>query len=440
MERLSTISSVSQLTEGALYRVFWHDQEVPVYHTDVCDYVVVWGDTVHQLRIQCAMPLKQVVLRPRRFQDCVEAVEQQTLHLSLPPYTQLAVEPDGDSIHPLLISCKEWIPCPEDATVIYRSGQVYHIGCQQLHTGDHVYLEPGAVVCGRFFAADGEDISITGLGLLLGSTMQPLDETGARIRQPMICEVDCRRVRIAGISLLDSPGWNIVPTACQQVEISHVTVISLLMCGDGIDVVGCEDVRIQDCLLRTNDDCIAVKAVRYDDERGARRAAGITARRCVLWDAKCGNAIEIGYETSAHEICDILFEDMDVIHCEKEGHQSGGVFTIHNGDRARVHHVTYRNIRVEDAQEKLVDFKILSSKYSSDLWRGQIDTILFEDIAVTGDRLAPSILRGFENELGVVSWVENVRFRHLTFNGLPLCHQLDAHMIVELSRNVEFLS
>lgn len=92
----------------------------------------------------------------------------------------------------------------------------------------------------------------------------------------------------------------------------------------------------------------------------------ILVEHCVLWNAEPGNAVEIGYEVRCDEISDITFRDLDIVHCEYEGNQSGGVLTIHNADRAHIHDIVYEDIRVEDAQEKFVDIKVLDSKYSLD--------------------------------------------------------------------------
>ena len=105
-----------------------------------------------------------------------------------------------------------------------------------------------------------------------------------------------------------------------------------------------------------------------------------------------------------------------------EGCQSGGVFTIHNGDRGHVHRIQYRHITVEDAQEKLVDFKILCSKYSVDLQRGQISDIAFEHIHVVEGPFPPSIIRGYESELVEKHVVSDIRFRDFTVHGLSLIH------------------
>ena len=87
-----------------------------------------------------------------------------------------------------------------------------------------------------------------------------------------------------------------------------------------------------------------------------------------------------------------------MIHCEREGYQSGGTLTIHNGDRADIHDVSYEDIRIEDSREKIFDLKICNACWSHDPIRGQIRNVLFKDIAVVDGPFPPSIIRGFESE------------------------------------------
>jgi hypothetical protein len=46
--------------------------------------------------------------------------------------------------------------------------------------------------------------------------------------------------------------------------------------------------------------------------------------------------------------------------------ETGAVFSIHNGDSASVEDVRFENIRVEDARDKLADFRVGLSIYSQD--------------------------------------------------------------------------
>ena len=136
-------------------------------------------------------------------------------------------------------------------------------------------------------------------------------------------------------------------------------------------------------------------------------------------------------------ISDVVFEDCDIIHCEYEGNQSGGVLTIHNADRAKVHNVRYENIRIEDAQEKLVDIKILDCKYSLDRVRGDVENIVFRNIDVTGPLFPVSIIRGFEmtNEM---HRPRDIRFENVTVQGRTMHSANEMRMVVELAHELQF--
>jgi hypothetical protein len=144
---------------------------------------------------------------------------------------------------------------------------------------------------------------------------------------------------------------------------------------------------------------------------------------------------EIGFETRCASISDITFRDCDVIRCEREGYYSGGVFTIHNGDRALVSNVRYEDIRVEDAREKLIDFKVLHSHYSKDAQRGQIRGVHLKDVHVVDGELPPSIIQSFDRD----HRVEDVTIENLRFKGRKIENFLDARLIAERAVGVRFI-
>jgi hypothetical protein len=104
-----------------------------------------------------------------------------------------------------------------------------------------------------------------------------------------------------------------------------------------------------------------------------------------------------------------------------------------------VRDILYKDIRIEDAREKLIDIKILSSKYSSDKWRGKVSDITFDGIYVLGETLPPSIIRGYESDLGEPNLVSDVKIRNLYLNGERIVGRMNAHAITELSKDVEFV-
>ena len=104
----------------------------------------------------------------------------------------------------------------------------------------------------------------------------------------------------------------------------------------------------------------------------------VRVRRCTFLNGHPGNVMEIGYELSAGRVGDIVFEDIDVIN----GHGDGAIFSIHNGDRARVENVLWENIRIDHYWDKLVDLRVLHSRYNRDAERGSVRGIRFKNIRV----------------------------------------------------------
>jgi hypothetical protein len=107
------------------------------------------------------------------------------------------------------------------------------------------------------------------------------------------------------------------------------------------------------------DDCIAIKSMGRDEP--AADCEDIEVEHCIFWNAAWGNALEIGFEVRSDYVRNIVFSDNDIIHV-----QMGAVFSIHNSDSATVENVLYKNIRVEDARQKLIDLGIMRSLWSLD--------------------------------------------------------------------------
>ena len=64
----------------------------------------------------------------------------------------------------------------------------------------------------------------------------------------MIRMVNCRNISGSGLTLSDSPMWVQHYLACREVCIRGITVCSRVRPNnDGIDIDGCQQVRISDC-------------------------------------------------------------------------------------------------------------------------------------------------------------------------------------------------
>jgi hypothetical protein len=138
----------------------------------------------------------------------------------------------------------------------------------------------------------------------------------------------------------------------------------------------------------------------------------------------------------------ITFADCDIIRCEAERFGSGGVLTIHNGDRAILSDVLYEDLRIEDAREKLVDFKIAHDRYSKDDVRGQIQNVTLRNVRTVGrwgdsaGHPPVSIIQGLngrDHQPGPITWEDVV------LHGEPVRDPGSARLVTEKIGQVRFL-
>ncbi len=90
---------------------------------------------------------------------------------------------------------------------------------------------------------------------------------GHYLRPQFIQPYKCRNVLISGITLHNTPNWQLNPVLCTNVTVENVTASSLGPNNDGCDPESCDHVVIDGCTFETGDDCIAVKAGKNADGR-----------------------------------------------------------------------------------------------------------------------------------------------------------------------------
>ena len=127
---------------------------------------------------------------------------------------------------------------------------------------------------------------------------------GSYLRPNFIQPYRCKNVLIEGVTLRNSPMWQLHPVLCTNVTIRDVRIEREEGAGsqtgpncDGCDPESCTDVLIDDCYFATGDDCIAIKSGRNDDGRRiAAPSQNIIIRGCQMEDGHGG--ITVGSEIS----------------------------------------------------------------------------------------------------------------------------------------------
>jgi hypothetical protein len=261
--------------------------------------------------------------------------------------------------------------------VVYVPPGEYTTGSIHLKDNVNLHLEAGATLFLSQNAADftgrprsminasgAKNIAVTGRGTIDG--LARYEYVDARGRDPEIeketeiaraAGVEIKRyyrtgmqtylfvlndstdVRLEGVTLLNSPLWNVRLNQCDRVFIRGVRIYSDLDKGvnsDGIDIVSSRNVLISDSIIVTADDAIVIKTQALGGGP-AKPAENITVTNCVLTSSS--TAMMIGTETNA-DVRHVVFSN-SVIRDSNKG------FGINVQDGATVSDVIFTNLTID---------------------------------------------------------------------------------------------
>jgi hypothetical protein len=307
-----------------------------------------------------------------------------------------------------------WGNARKPALIAFGPG-VHRPGVIRLHSGHTLYLAPGAEVYGTVIAEGASDLRICGGGILRGSHM-PFQGDGTTWH--MISLRRCRRVLIEDVTVLDGFCWNVVLHDCEDVTVRWIQVMAeRLYSTDGINPCNSRRVTLEDCFVRSKDDCVAVKGFDWDhpDPRDWSAIHDITVRRCVLWSDN-NNAVVVGCETRASVIERIVFEDCDILSSSNTCGDWAGALSVIALDDTVLRAITFRRIRVERALGPLFNFNFCAGVFGIPDRRlpggGTLGPIVVEDVELLSGPSRRSFVRGLDatRRVGPVSF-RRVRVR-----------------------------
>jgi polygalacturonase len=120
---------------------------------------------------------------------------------------------------------------------------------------------------------------------------------GDYLRPSFIQPYRCANVLVEGVTIVNSPMWEIHPVLCTNVTVRGVRVETHGPNNDGCNPESCRDVLIEDCYFDTGDDCIALKSGRNaDGRRLATPVENVVIQNCTMRDGHGG--VVIGSEMS----------------------------------------------------------------------------------------------------------------------------------------------
>ncbi len=183
-----------------------------------------------------------------------------------------------------------------------------------------------------------------------------IDANGARLKEDELTAPDIKRGRaicvknaentaLSGITVRQSPSWCVHFIYSDGIEISNIKIHTKfdengsaygIVNGDGIDIDSCKNVRIHDCEIASQDDCIAIKSGK--DEEG--RKIGIPTENVEIYDCafRYGFGVAMGSEVSGG------VRNVSVHDCDFDNTYSVASVKSPRGRGAVIENVTYKNL------------------------------------------------------------------------------------------------
>ncbi len=377
-----------------------------------------------RIKVYFNQQVDTAVVRPLA-DNIIPEVSGDTVIFTINKPCKISVEVNHNIWNPMLlfVQRKEQAkPSPNDPDVTYfKGGKTYRMGRIDLDDNEILYIEDGAIVEGTVRAEGKQNIKIMGRGILYA----PDNSNAIRLK-------NCQNVRISGITVVNKLHWTVFLIKTDHVRIQDLNVNGIGCCSDGIDIVASQRVEVSNCFVRSGDDCVVLKAKQRKYLDGGNRPVDqVAVLNCVLWNGSLGSgAIEIGFETQAEYIANVLYHDCDIIHVEGYA----GAFTIHNGDRATVENITFKDIRVEDARGYLFDFKILDAQYTRDEEKGHIQNIHCENVSVVDGLFPNSLFVGFDDQ----HIIKDITFKNIEIHSKKVNSPFDGSFYMEKTKNIKF--
>lgn len=172
---------------------------------------------------------------------------------------------------------------------------------------------------------------------------------GSFLRPAFVQFYACQRVKIEGVTLINSPFWLLHPVLCESVVVRGVTCNSHGPNNDGCDPESCKNVLIEDCVFDTGDDCIALKSGRNEDGRRiAMPVENVVVRNCLMKEGHgglvLGSEISGGARNIFMEDCEMSSPHLERALRFKTNARRGGL----------VEHIRVRRLHIGQAKEALV--------------------------------------------------------------------------------------
>ncbi len=254
---------------------------------------------------------------------------------------------------------------------------------------------------------------------------------GHYLRPPFFQPYRCSNVLIEGVTIRNSPFWELNPVLCRNVTVRNVKIDSHGPNNDGCDPESCDGVLIDSCEFSTGDDCIAIKSGRNEDGRRVHTACqNLVIRNCSMKDGHGG--VSIGSEVSGD------VRNVFVDHCRMDSPNLDRALRLKsNTYRGGVmENIYFTNNTVGQVAEAVVDIDFNYEEGNGGPHNPRVRNVVVENVS-SGKSKYALYLRGFKNapitgvrlsnctfqnvaQPNVIENVEGLTLEGVTRNGQPM--------------------
>ncbi len=260
-----------------------------------------------------------------------------------------------------------------------------------------------------FYGNHIQNITITGKGTIDGQGdfekwTKNVKSLGAEKDRPTILSfVDCKNVTVSNVTLMDPGCWTQVYIECDHVTLSGVKVRTgnLSPNRDGIDIVDCHQVLIENCDIKSEDDGICFKT---GSEYGCK---DVIVRNCTIdkLNVNAGNGIKWGTDALGS------FMNFDVAGLKIKNALRNSAIAIESMDGAFIDNININDVEITNCGQAI--FVILADRKRTVPGRatriGSISNIHFKNIKGDGfTQQYPSIITGIKGH-----HIQNITFENL---------------------------
>ncbi|MEL6558680.1 MAG: glycoside hydrolase family 28 protein [Bacteroidota bacterium] len=210
------------------------------------------------------------------------------------------------------------------------------------------------------------------------------------LRPTLIEFYQSENILIEGLTIRNGPFWTIHPVFSKNVTIRNCKVYGDVLNDDGIDPDSCEDVLIEECMIKTHDDAISIKAGRDQDAWNRQGTKNVVIRNNQLLSKV--NALCIGSEMSGG-VSNIFMENNKI---------SNGEHALNfkcNLDRGgQVQNIYIRNIEVESCRDAMFIFRMDYHGYRGNNFPTKFNDFYVSNITCNRVEKTPFKIVGVEDE------------------------------------------